>query len=390
MIATGLFSSLNIPHFRGQNKFAGEITYPSTIKSHSQLANKRVIVTGSGKSATDMAVLAGRFARSCHLVFRKAHWATPRTIMGGYIPLRFLWTRASTITVPPYPDAPYTFLYRFLHRKFPKFAAKMSKDSEADIMAINGPDLYNDKIFIPKHSFMHENSVRVLPIDFIRLKKEGRIIGKLASIDEIVNETTIRLDSGEELQADMIIGATGFVRRFPFFSEKHAQMMGLIITSNGDTTTNLYRRILPVGISNIGFIGFTSSSNHWMIAEVASHWLSDYFLKRLKLPSEKEMHEEIERRTRFIYEMFGGNEYEISYYWAGPLDIYLKDMGLSLHRTNNFISEYFGVYRPHRLKELHKERRIKAETGSAPRHWYFGFEHFICLILLLICYFFIF
>ena len=102
------------------------------------------------------------------------------------------------------------------------------------------------------------------------------------------------------------------------------------------------------------------------------------------------MHKEIERRARFIYEMFDCSEYHISYYWAGPLDIYLKDMGLSLHRTNNFISEYFGVYRPDRLKQLHTERRIKAETGSAPSHWYFGFEHFICLILLLICLFFIF
>ena len=192
-------------------------------------------------------------------------------------------TRASTTTVPPYPDAPYTFLYRFLHRKFPEFAAKMAKNSEADIMAINGPDLYDDKIFIPKDSLIHDNNIRVLPTDFIQLKKEGRIIGKLASIDEIVNETTVRLDSGEELQADMIIGATGFLRRFPFFSEKHAQMMGLIIKSNGDTTTNLYRRVLPVGIPNIGFIGFTSSTNHWMIAEMASHWLSDYFLKTTEI-----------------------------------------------------------------------------------------------------------
>ena len=116
----------------------------------------------------------------------------------------------------------------------------------------------NDKIFIPQHSFRHEDNITVIPNDFIRLKKEGRIIGKLASIDEIVNETTIRLDSGEELQADMIISATGFIRRFPFFSEKHAQMMGLktSIHQNGDTITNLYRRILPVGIPNIGFIGF--------------------------------------------------------------------------------------------------------------------------------------
>jgi hypothetical protein len=35
----------------------------------------------------------------------------------------------------------------------------------------------------------------VIPNDFIRLKKEGYIIGKLASVDRILDETTIRLDS---------------------------------------------------------------------------------------------------------------------------------------------------------------------------------------------------
>jgi dimethylaniline monooxygenase (N-oxide forming) len=390
VVASGLHSIPNIPNFRGQNKFSGEITYPFTVKSHAQLANKRVLVTGSGKSAADMAVLAGRFARSCHLVFRKAHWATPRAIMGGYVPLRYLWTRASTISSSPYPDAPHTNIFRFLHRKFPKFATKMSNGTEADIIASHGTDLYGDKIFIPQHSFQNENNLSVLPKDFIRLKKEGRIIGKLASIDEIVDETTIRLDSGEELQADMIICATGFIRRFPFFSEKHAQMMDLMTTSDGNAKTNLYRRILPVGIPNIGFIGFTSSTDHWMIAEVASHWLSDYFLKRLKLPSNKEMYAEIERRTTFLNATFGGSEHEISYYWAGPLDIYLQDMGLTVYRTNNWISEYFGIYRPDRFKGLHEERRIKAETGVAPRHFYFSFEHTICLVLLLICLYLIF
>ncbi|CAF2038332.1 unnamed protein product [Rotaria magnacalcarata] len=393
VIATGLFSEPNVLNFQGQNKFAGEITYPFAIKSYEQMANKRVVIIGSGKSAADMAVLAGHYARSCHLVFRKAHWALPRKIIGGYMSIRYLLTRVFSINFPPFPDAPHTYLFHLFHRKFPAFSIKSSKDAEADILAIHGPDLFNDKIFIPQHLLHHESSVIVLPDDFIKLKKEGRIIGKLASIREIVNETTIRLDSEEELEADMIICATGFVRRFSFFSEKNAQAMGLVKKSGGDTKINLYRQVLPVGIPNICFIGFTSSTGHWTIAEVASHWLSDYFLKRLKLPSEKEMHEEIERRHTFLYDTFGdtgGAEYEFSYYWIGPFEIYLKDMGLALHRTNNWITEYFVVYRPYRLRGLHEERRIKAEKGIVPRHWYFSFEHTICLILLLIFLFFIF
>ncbi|CAF4451189.1 unnamed protein product, partial [Adineta steineri] len=43
------------------------------------------------------------------------------------------------------------------------------------------------------------------------------------------------------------------------------------------------------------------------------------------------------------------------------MEIYLRDMSLSLYRTNHWISEYFGVYRPKRLSTLHDERKAKAE-----------------------------
>lgn len=201
------------------------------------------------------------------------------------------------------------------------------------------------------------------------MKKQGRIVGKLASIEEIIDGTTLRLDSGEELQADMIICATGFIKEFPFFSKKDAQIMGLETTLNGDTKTNLYRQILPVGIPNIGFIGFTISVAYCLIAEVSSHWLSDYFLKRLLLPSEKEMMAEIERRHRFLDQIFRTQKYQPVYYWIGLLDILLQDMGLALHRTSNWISEYFGIYRPDCLKGLHEERRVKAVKGVAPHRW---------------------
>lgn len=390
VIATGLYSESVIPNFRGANKFSGPIVSPFTIKSSDQVENKRVVIIGGSKSAVDMAVLAGHFARSCYLVFRRAHWMNARRIMGGRLPVRALCTRASTISFVPFPDAPHTLLFRFIHRMFPNFAKKMSDNIGADIIDTVGPDLFNNKIFIPQHSFRNEDNPAILPPDFAPLIKEGRIIGKLASVDEIIDETTIRLDTGEELQADIIISATGFVRQFPFFSEKDAEMLGLETIANGDTKTHLYRQIVPVGIPNIGFIGFSISVVYCIITEVASHWLSDYFLKRLKLPSEKEMHEAIERRHRFVYDMFHANEFQLVYYWIGPPEILLQDMGLALHRTSNWITEYFGVYRPSRLKGLHEERRLKAEKGTAPRRWYFGFEHTIYLILLLIFLFIIF
>ncbi|CAF0802550.1 unnamed protein product [Adineta steineri] len=395
VIATGLFSKPYMPNFRGQNKFNGSIVNPFTIKSEDQIKDKRVVIIGGGKCATDLAILAGRFARSCHLVFRKAHWMTPRKIGNGYVPVRYLCTKAASVIFTPFPTAPHTALFRFLHRRFPNFFIKIINSISADIMATHGSSLFDDKIFIPQHSFQNEDNLSIISKDFVQLKKEGRIIGKLASIDAITDETTIRLDSGEELQADMIICATGFIREFPFFSERNHQLMGfskisVAASTDEDTITNLYRRILPVGIPNIGFIGFGGSVYHWMIAEVTSHWLSEYFLGRLILPSETKMQEEIKTTREFLRHIFHTVDFDYKYYWAGPIEMYLKDMGLTLHRTNNWITEYFGFYRSTRFRGLGEERRIKAEKGVTPYHWYYSFKHTIYLFLLLILLFFIF
>ncbi|CAF1049961.1 unnamed protein product [Rotaria sp. Silwood1] len=384
IVATGLFSEPYTPIYRGQNQFVGSILSPCDIKSHKQLINKRVIIVGAGKCATDMAVLAGHYARLCYLVFRKAHWMLPRKIIGGLVPIRILFTRAFSIPFILVPNAPYGNLFRFLHEKFPKIFTIMCNNISNDIISIHGSDLFDDKIFIPQYSYRNLENISVIPNDFIRLKHENRIIGKLGIIDEIIDETTVRLDSGEKLQADMIISATGHILRFPFFSKEHIKMMGLT-TCNEDITLNLYRRIIPVGIPNIAFIGFISSVGYWMIAEVTSHWVSDYFLKRLKLPnSEEQMYEEIKTHNIFIKKLFNRSEHDYKYYWIAPLDIYLNDMGLALHRTSNWISEYFGVYRPERLKDIHDERKIIAETGHKPRRFYFSFQLNVILILILI------
>ena len=88
IVATGFYSKPYTPIFKGQNKFSGSIVSPSAIKSHKQLQNKRVIVIGCGKCATDMAVLAGRYAQSCYLVFRKAYWMTSIKIIEWFITIK--------------------------------------------------------------------------------------------------------------------------------------------------------------------------------------------------------------------------------------------------------------------------------------------------------------
>jgi dimethylaniline monooxygenase (N-oxide forming) len=385
VVASGLFAKPYMPNLRGHERFGGLIVHAYSIKSREQLAGKRIAVIGGGKCAADMAVLAGLFGQLGYVIFRQAHWMIPRTSMGGYFPLRYTFTRFLCVPPTPFPNAPHSYLFHFLHRTFPYIFAKAMDSMCNDTIATLGSDLFNDKIFLPRHHCTNVVNGSVIPNDFIRLKRESRIIGKLATIHEIVNESTIRLDSGEELQVDMIVCATGFTEGFPFLSSTHAQTMGVPTGMTGSATEfKLYRRVVPVGVPNVAFVGFTLCSANWMVAEAASHWISDYFLGRLELPaSEKEMHDEIMTMCGFSRKMFNRNGCYTNYYWLEPIEIYLNDMGLARHRTNNWISEYFGVYQPKRLRGLHEERKAKAEGRLMNRRWYFGFGHTFLVIFLL-------
>jgi hypothetical protein len=187
----------------------------------------------------------------------------------------------------------------------------------------------------------------------------------------------------------LIICATGFIEQFPFLSEQLSQILGQETkppTSNEGIDLDLYRHIIPVGIPNIAFVGLQTAVSQWMYFEVQSHWISEYFLGRMKLPNtEKEMYEEIRTTRHFIQKQFNRKSYYIHYNWLEPIEIYLQDMGLSLHRTTNWISEYFGIYKPKRIRTLFEERQAKAE-GKTFIHWYFGFTHTV-LILILIWFF---
>jgi len=96
-----------------------------------------------------------------------------------------------------------------------------------------------------------------------------------------------------------MICATGFIEQIPFLCKPFSQILGEDTkkpTSNEGIDLNLYRRIIPVGVPNISFIGFVAVARQWIYSEAQSHWTSDYFLGRLKLPkTEKEMYEEIEK-----------------------------------------------------------------------------------------------
>lgn len=385
VVATGLFSEPCRTVISGAEKFAGSIVHPSDVKTKEQLIDKRVLIIGAGKGAADMAVTAATYARTCHLVFRRAHWFLARRLMAGRLPAAQLFSRVLTAVFSPYPNAPHHRLFRLVHQTWPGLSTKITNLISEDILATHGSDFYEDGIFTPRTSMRNAENLLIMPEGFVRFKLEGRIQPRLASIERIIDQTTVQLDTQEQIQADLIICATGYKISFPFFSESVSQALGFPAEgSETETTLRLYRRLIPLGIPHLAFLGFTVNIAPWMLAEVSSHWLSEYFLGRLRLPvSKREMLDEIQTERSFIRQTFNREGYNLHYYWLPPIDTLLNDMGLAMHRTSNWIEEYFGVYRPARLKGLHEERKAKA-GGRPMRRRYFGFEQTLLVIALLV------
>ena len=144
----------------------------------------------------------------------------------------------------------------------------------ADVIASYDSSLFDDRLFLPKGSYRNAENSLQLSDDFIRLKRQGHMIPKLPSIEEITDQQTIRHGTGEQLQADVILYATGIIQHFPFFSETLSRQLGLTCIKSkftSESDVDLYRQIVPVRVPNIAFLGFMARAYQWMATEVASH-----------------------------------------------------------------------------------------------------------------------
>jgi hypothetical protein len=378
VVASGLFSLYRTPVFRGQEKFSGSIVHAHDVKTREQLADKNILVIGGSKSAIDMAITAATLAHHCDMIFRRIHLILPLKIIRGCVSIRHVLCRFHCFLSDQYPLAPHGRLFQFAHRYFPTIFTGIGKKISADFVASNGPDLYDDGVFRPQYTSKDGLvSFPTQPI-FTELKRQNRIRGHQGSIEEIIDSNTVRLNTGKIFSPiDTIICSTGHYLRFPFFSDVDARTMGLPHGTSDDI--DLYRRIVPVDVPKIAFLGYISSSGAWMIDEVASHWVSDYFNGVKLLPNRDDMKKEIVIIRDFIRNRFGTTVPHIRFFWLELIEIYLHDMGLPLRRTNNWWTENFGVYRPDRLKTLHEERRARDHGVSFPNQFYLSFLH--CVLI---------
>jgi dimethylaniline monooxygenase (N-oxide forming) len=357
VVCNGVYSIPYVPEFEGQERFEGLVLHSSEMLNREMLWGKRIVVVGAGKSALDCASVAAHEADSTTLVFRTPHWMLPRYLPGRKRVDEVFFTRLSEKILPAYfrvsplEKALRTVLASIL------WAGRRAMSAYVSRACNMPPEL------IPKEP-MSSAAAENLGIGtrFFEAFEQGLADVKRAGIQSFSGEHTLQLDTGEQIEADIVIFATGWQQDVTMLNPPlHREV-------RRDGKFHLYRHILPPREQRLAFNGYASAGNQAITSEIAAHWLSACFLGELELPDATTMEEEIAERHAWAQKAFPSRNqgYFVGAYVASYVDELMQDMQLRVRRAESFVSEYLEPINVENYRDLAGERR-GTPVRSGPR-----------------------
>lgn len=241
VIANGHHHVPRMPEIPGT--FTGEIMHSRDYRSIKQLADKRVLVVGSGNSACDIVVDAASVAQRIYISMRRGTYFVPKFIFGR--PMDGIINSCEKIPMPRWlRNRLYTHWHKLMVGKNARY---------------NLPE--------PEHRIMdtHPTMNTVLP----QLCGHGRI-GVKPAITEFAGNK-ICFDDGSEIEADLVIYATGYEIAIPFIDN------GLIFAP--DKRPLLYLNVFHPEHDDLFFVGLIQANGSiWRLADYQSQLVASYLV----------------------------------------------------------------------------------------------------------------
>lgn len=332
-ICTGQFSEKKTLMHPGQDAFVaagGTVVHSSEVSDATAFRNKRVVVLGFSKSATDLAVAAVKSgAASVSIVYREPVWRIPYFI-GGLINFkRILYVRAQERMFPGWS---LTRGERIKHAIAKPFVWVNWRALEA----LLGIQLKFRKTGLKPKTPIEQGincSVPIVTPGFFDMVADGRIRAIQGSFARYEGDEIV-LTGGERVGADMAIQATGWKLGIPFLPR---QYLDRLVEPDGQY--RLYRLVANPDLPELGFVGFNSSFCSVLSAELAANWLVRYGDGALaRQPTARQMNENIEamlhwrRKERPAAGVYGG--LCVAPYHFKHFDELMADMGVTKSRRN--------------------------------------------------------
>jgi cation diffusion facilitator CzcD-associated flavoprotein CzcO len=259
----------HMPGWPGMESFAGLIVHPQSWPEELRCDDKRVVVIGSG--ATAVTIVPAMAQRAAHVVMlqRSPTYVVARPSeeaiakrLGQWLPARLtrVIVRWKNILLQMY-------LYRLSRRKPAAVRAQIIKLAQAEV----GPEIDAAEYFNPRYEPWDQRMCLVPDGDLFAAMRNGKASIVNGEI-ETVTETGVRLASGQDLEADIIVTATGLKVRL---------MGGIAIEVDGKPVdvgkTTIYKSVMFSDVPNLASVfGYTNAS--WTLK---SDLISDYVCRLL-------------------------------------------------------------------------------------------------------------
>ncbi|HWM30999.1 MAG TPA: NAD(P)-binding domain-containing protein [Methyloceanibacter sp.] len=241
VIANGHHHVPRIPEIPG--KFSGEIMHSRDYRSVKQLADKRVVVVGSGNSACDIVVDAASVAQRIYISMRRGTYFVPKFIFGR--PMDGIINFCEKI---PMPSGLRNRLYTHWHRLM------VGKNARYGL-----PE--------PEHRIgdTHPTMNTVLP----QLCGHGRV-GVKPEITEFAGNK-VRFSDGSEVEADLVMYATGYEISIPFIDNN--------LIFGPDKRPLLYLNVFHPEHDDLFFVGLIQANGSiWRLADYQSQLVASYLV----------------------------------------------------------------------------------------------------------------
>ncbi len=241
------------PDFPGSERFAGRIVHPQKWTDDIDYAGKKVVVVGSGATAVTLLPELAKDAAHVTMLQRSPTYVVARPSEDAMA----LWLRRHLPAMWAYNITRWkrVLLGMYVFRMCRREPAKMKRFLLGGVRQALGPAYDVAKHFTPRYNPWEQRLCLVPDGDLFEAIRSGRadvVTDQIRSFDE----TGIQLESGQHLDADLIVTATGLALQV---------IGGLQLTVDGQPVdmarTMNYKGLMYSGIPNLASsFGYTNAS----------------------------------------------------------------------------------------------------------------------------------
>jgi monooxygenase len=242
-----------LPQFPGVERFEGRIVHPQKWTDDIDYKDKQVVVIGSGATAVTLVPEMAKEARHVTMLQRSPTYVVARPAedaianwLRRYLPIGLAYglTRWKNVLLG-------MWFYQLCKRKPERARALIMKG----VRYCLGPDYDIDRHFTPRYNPWDQRLCLVPDADLFRAIRRKQVSVVTDEIDTFT-ETGIRLKSGKELDADLIVTATGLALQL---------LGGMTVAVDGKAVdpadTIAYKGMMYSDVPNLAAVsGYTNAS----------------------------------------------------------------------------------------------------------------------------------